>query len=249
MAADRDFFPVELGNIWIYVIQPNSNPWLWADTATVVIPDDSIRVIDGTTYFSLSGFPEVLLPRDGIFRKDSRGDVWLRAGDPGLLTNAIGQVLSGLNNEETSRFSHFTELAARDGELLLYNFDQELPILAEDQQPWNPIVSLHELLYGGFVFREDPQVWGTEGPGAWRGFYYRDAYTSASLIFQDGIGVRRGSSSCNTCDNGGTNFELIWARVNGRQIGTHPGRKYPGYETAVSSETWGTIKDGERQLE
>ena len=224
------FFPVHEGNIWIYADHRYGRGPPSVDTTAYVLEN---QIIEGQQYWStrlLGWWP---------FRVGENGHIWIRP-DSTLFENTR-HFLQALEDNPDLRESQyyqqssvFRDLDPDQKDLVLYDFDGGQ--LDHDSPTWKMDEQVHGLYFRGLNL----VVWKTSEPALdQRSFQISDRGTewSNSRTFQRGLGIVRDRLESvlyrSTWDS-----ELLWARIDGKEYGLHPGAGYPGYrkvQTAVAS--------------
>ena len=236
------FFPAHEDNIWLYRIDYNDFFGTGGWTALSIVPEgiDS----DGHAYFSY----DLLFP-SGPYRVSENGNLWLRIDRE----HAFDYLLRIFDNNQS-----ITDylIANRETDLipdavLFYDFSKE-----DDLWPRE----FHEV-YDETQILEIPSETLTNNLMWFIADYYLDSgslykyseisddkewqifefYTPTSvegnITFQRGVGVSEANFGCSVCSGEPTSYRLMWARVNGNEVGTHPGAGYPGYRVVSGSVT------------
>ena len=231
--SSASFFPAHEGNVWImrshtytYSGPPPPN-----DTTAYVLES---RVIDGNQYWDMEliGKP---------FRLDESGNIWIRQDS--LTSEGIRDFLMYLDERSELResqyyqqSSRFRNLAPDQEDLLLYDFnDAVLDPLNPNSPTWELDYEVSSL-YSSMLQRAvglSVQKSGRSTPYH-RLFWYEDESTefNKTLVFQRGLGtVRMVEAVCCWVRTS----ELLWARIDGKEYGLHPGPGYPGYREVITA--------------
>ena len=231
------FLPVHEGNIWIMAV---SAPWDSPNVDFSAYVLERGEVIDGKQYWDWEGhraLPMFWSP----FRVDEKG-VWELIQDR-WTSDAVNELLIWLDENPELRESQYYQessflksLKPDQKELLLYDFygaafdfgnssTPELDYALMDQQR---VVFEIERYVDGSKGRAPNQLsfswWGTEQTGE---IVFQRGVGPVSLIFSDPHGWSPPIGE-----------ELVWARIDGKEYGLHPGPDYPGYrpiKTVVAS--------------
>ncbi len=224
------FFPVHEGNTWIYASHRYGRGPPSVDTTAYVLEK---QIIEGKQYWStrlLGWWP---------FRVGENGNTWIRPGSTQLEnTRYFLQAIEDNPELRESLYyqqsSVFRDLDPDQMDLLLNEFDGGL--LDHDSPTLEMDLQVHDLYFRGL----DLVVWKTSEPALdQRSFQISDRGTEWSNIqtFQRGLGIVRERWHDNLYSST-TDRELLWARIDGKEYGLHPGAGYPGYrevQTAVAS--------------
>ena len=199
------------------------------------------QIIEGKQYWEWESRTLALI--FGSFRLDENGNIWER--HDGWASDGIRNFLRDMDERPELRQSQYYQQSSRfknldpDQEhLLLYDFDE---IVIDPNSP----ISIRELdyevldLYALWV--DDRLIMRSEAPAPNQRLFRLSCCGSESsggeIIFQRGIGpVRITWWSSHTTRR--TDRDLLWARIDGKEYGLHPGPGYPGYRetlTAVAS--------------
>ncbi|MFA6107609.1 MAG: formylglycine-generating enzyme family protein [Candidatus Latescibacterota bacterium] len=237
------FFPADEGNIWILASHNYGYGPPSADTTALVLES---RMIEDQQYWEMRFL-------GGPFRLDERGNLWFRQGAPTWLS--VRDFLQALvDNPALCGSQYYQQSAAFRGlrpdqpDLLLFEFDG--PVL-------DPASATYDLdCYVFACYREvlkatlDQAVRKMDIPAPnQRSFVlcYPGDGGETEIVFERGVGPVKMTLSYELAWEGHTESHLIWARLDGREYGLHPGPGYPGYRAVPSSVTkrpWGEVKQG-----
>ncbi len=235
------FFPVQEGNIWIYVQSsfgygPPSPP----DTTVEMV---SIHLIDGQTYWRFRFLPPSPW---SFFRIDDKGNTWVGMREEG---NGIERFLNYMDqNPELKESEYYREadmfknLNPDQKDLLVYEFDGIMPDLSYGSLDRRVYSAYLELQFESLELQMTIGRQNDPAPNRRAFGFNSDAgERSGYIVFEKGLGIVRDHafSGISTREWETT---LLWARVNGVEWGEHPGPGYPGYKTSVESQTWGEVK-------
>ena len=234
------FFPAHKDNIWLYWIDYNDYPFNTTGwTALSIVPEEIDS--DDHAYFRY----DLLFP-SGPYRVSENGNLWLRI-DREHVIDYLLELFE--NNQSISDYliaNRETDLIPN--EVLLYDFSKETEfdlwsrefydVYDETQTLEVPSETLtNNLLWFvvSYYFDEGYLYNEISDDKEWQYFvFYRGRIT-----FQRGVGVSERRIICPNCGSGGIgpSYSLMWARVNGNEVGTHPGAGYPGYRVVPGSVT------------
>jgi len=247
------FFPAHKDNIWLYWIDYNDffNTTGW--TALSIVPEEIDS--DGHAYFRY----DLLFP-SGPYRVSENGNLWLRI-DREHVIDYLLELFE--NNQSISDYliaNRETDLIPN--EVLLYDFSKEAEsdlwsrdfykvydeIYHETQTSEIPSETLTNgliwfvagyYLEGGYLYKySDHSDSEISDDNEWQYFeFYSPSSVNGIITFQRGVGISEADVGCTTCSGGSTSYSLMWARVNGNEVGTHPGAGYPGYRIVPGSVT------------
>ena len=248
------FFPAHKDNIWLYWIDYNDYPFNTTGwTALSIVPEEIDS--DGHTYFRY----DLLFP-SGPYRVSENGNLWLRI-DREHVIDYLLELFE--NNQSISDYliaNRETDLIPN--EVLLYDFSKETEfdlwsrefydvydeIYHETQTSEIPSETLTNgliwfvagyYLEGGYLYKySDHSDSEISDDNEWQYFeFYSPSSVNGIITFQRGVGISEADIGCTTCSGGSTSYSLMWARVNGNEVGTHPGAGYPGYRVVPGSVT------------
>ena len=221
------FFPVHEGNIWIMASHRYGYGPPSVDTTAYVLES---HIIEGKQYWSIGltgfgGWP---------FRVDESGDIWFRTNS--YLSGHTRHFLQALDDNPELResqyyqqYSLFKNLDPEQEDFLIYDFDVVVLELDPDSPTWDIDQQFYDLLYALLIVRKvgepapDQRLFGVPGP-EW----------DTTQTFQRGIGIVR-EQTTDVLFPSTTDSELIWARINGKEYGLHPGPGYPGYREVITA--------------
>ena len=234
------FFPAHKDNIWLYWIDYNDYPFNTTGwTALSIVPEEIDS--DDHAYFRY----DLLFP-SGPYRVSENGNLWLRIDRE----HVIDYLLELFENNQsiTDYLIANRETDLIPNEVLLYDFSKEAEfdlwsrefydVYDETQTLEVPSETLtNNLLWFvvSYYFDEGYLYNEISDDKEWQYFiFYRGRIT-----FQRGVGVSERHIICPNCGSGGRgpSYSLMWARVNGNEVGTHPGAGYPGYRVVPGSVT------------
>ena len=234
------FFPAHKDNIWLYWIDYNDYPFNTTGwTALSIVPEEIDS--DGHAYFRY----DLLFP-SGPYRVSENGNLWLRIDRE----HVIDYLLELFENNQsiTDYLIANRETDLIPNEVLLYDFSKETEfdlwsrefydVYDETQTSEIPSETLtNNLLWFvvSYYFDEGYLYNEISDDKEWQYFvFYR-----GQITFQRGVGVSERHIICPNCGSGGRgpSYSLMWARVNGNEVGTHPGAGYPGYRVVPGSVT------------
>ena len=243
------FFPAHKDNIWLYWIDYNDffNTTGW--TALSIVPEEIDS--DDHTYFRY----DLLFP-SGPYRVSENGNLWLRIDRE----HVIDYLLELFENNQsiTDYLIANRETDLIPNEVLLYDFSKETEsdlwsrdfykVYDETQTSEIPSETLTNgliwfvagyYLEGGYLYKySDHSDSEISDDNEWQYFeFYSPSSVNGIITFQRGVGISEADIGCTTCSGGSTSYSLMWARVNGNEVGTHPGAGYPGYRIVPGSVT------------
>ena len=218
------FFPVHEGNIWIMASHRHSWGPPSVDTTAYVLES---QIIEGKQYWNMGLI-------GGPFRVDESGNIWFRTNS--YFSENMRHFLQALDERPELRESQyyqqsslFKNLDPDQEDFLIYDFDDVVPELDPDSPTWDIDQRFYELLYVLLIVRKvgepapDQRLFGVPGP-EW----------GTTQTFQRGIGIVR-TRTTGALFPSTTDRELIWARIDGKEYGLHPGPGYPGYREILTS--------------
>ena len=234
------FFPAHKDNIWLYWIDYNDYPFNTTGwTALSIVPEEIDS--DDHAYFRY----DLLFP-SGPYRVSENGNLWLRI-DREHVIDYLLELFE--NNQSISDYliaNRETDLIPN--EVLLYDFSKEAEFDlwsrefydVYDETQTSEVLSetlTNNLLWFvvSYYFDEGYLYNEISDDKEWQYFvFYR-----GQITFQRGVGVSERRIICPNCGSGGIgpSYSLMWARVNGNEVGTHPGAGYPGYRVVPGSVT------------
>ena len=234
------FFPAHKDNIWLYWIDYNDYPFNTTGwTALSIVPEEIDS--DDHAYFRY----DLLFP-SGPYRVSENGNLWLRIDREHFIDYLLE--LFENNQSITDYLIANRETDLIPNEVLLYDFSKEAEfdlwsrefydVYDETQTLEVPSETLtNNLLWFvvSYYFDEGYLYNEISDDKEWQYFvFYR-----GQITFQRGVGVSERHIVCPNCGSGGRgpSYSLMWARVNGNEVGTHPGAGYPGYRVVPGSVT------------
>lgn len=243
------FFPAHKDNIWLYWIDYNDffNTTGW--TVLSIVPEEIDS--DGHTYFRY----DLLFP-SGPYRVSENGNLWLRIDREHFIDYLLE--LFENNQSITDYLIANRETDLIPNEVLLYDFSKEAEadlwsrefydVYDETQTSEIPSETLTNgliwfvagyYLEGGDLYKySDHSDSEISDDNEWQYFeFYSPSSVNGIITFQRGVGISEADIGCTTCSGGSTSYSLMWARVNGNEVGTHPGAGYPGYRVVPGSVT------------
>ena len=247
------FFPAHKDNIWLYWIDYNDffNTTGW--TALSIVPEEIDS--DDHAYFRY----DLLFP-SGPYRVSENGNLWLRIDREHFIDYLLE--LFENNQSITDYLIANRETDLIPNEVLLYDFSKEAEsdlwsrefyevydeIYHETQTSEIPSETLTNgliwfvagyYLEGGYLYKySDHSDSEISDDNEWQYFeFYSPSSVNGIITFQRGVGISEADIGCTTCSGGSTSYSLMWARVNGNEVGTHPGAGYPGYRIVPGSVT------------
>ena len=240
------FFPAHKDNIWLYWIDYNDffNTTGW--TALSIVPEEIDS--DGHTYFRY----DLLFP-SGPYRVSENGNLWLRIDRE----HVIDYLLELFENNQsiTDYLIANRETDLIPNEVLLYDFSKEAEFDLWSREFYDVYDEIYYETYDETQTSEIPSetltnnlLWFVANYYLGEGYLYNEisddkewqyfVFYGGRITFQRGVGVSEGHFSCPNCGSGGgPSYSLMWARVNGNEVGTHPGAGYPGYRVVPGSVT------------
>ena len=222
------FFPVHEDNIWIMASHSYGYGPPGVDTTAYVLES---QIIERKQYWLgfLGWWP---------FRVDENGNIWIRPDS--AFSENTRHFLQAIDDNPELRESQyyqqssvFKDLDPDQKDLLLYDFDggvfdPDSPTLEMDLQ-------VHGLYFRGLNW----VVWKTGEPARdQRSFQISNWGTewSTTQTFQRGLGIVSITwRDAHTTSQ--TDIELLWARIDGKEYGLHPGPGYPGYQEILTAVT------------
>ena len=244
------FFPAHKDNIWLYWIDYNDYPFNTTGwTALSIVPEEIDS--DDHAYFRY----DLLFP-SGPYRVSENGNLWLRINRE----HVIDYLLELFENNQsiTDYLIANRETDLIPNEVLLYDFSKEAEfdlwsrefydVYDETQTSEIPSETLTNgliwfvagyYLEGGDLYKySDHSDSEISDDNEWQYFgFYSPSSVNGIITFQRGVGISEADVGCTTCSGGSTSYSLMWARVNGNEVGTHPGAGYPGYRIVPGSVT------------
>ncbi len=225
------FLPVHEGNIWIMASHRYGYGPPSVDTTAYVLES---QIIEGKQYWG--GLELGLI--FGPFRLDESGNIWERQGS--WASDAIRDFLRGMDEHPELRESQYYQQSSRfknldpnQEDMLLYDFDE---IVIDPDSPTLELdYAVNSLYYGSFGSRFI--IKQEDSASNQRLFHFVCCGTEAfsgEIIFQRGLGpVRITWWSSHTTSR--TDRDLLWARIDGKEYGLHPGPGYLGYREVITA--------------
>ena len=218
------FFPVHEGNIWIMASHRHSWGPPSVDTTAYVLES---QIIEGKQYWSMGLIGEP-------FRVDESGDIWFRKNS--YFSEQMRYFLQDIDERPELRESQYYQQSSLfknsdpdQEDFLIYDFDDVVPELYPDSPTWDIDWLFYELSLSYALVHKvgepapDQRLFGVPGP-EW----------GTTQTFQRGIGIIR-TSTTGSLFPSTTDSELIWARIDGKGYGLHPGPGYPGYREVITA--------------
>ena len=218
------FFPVHEGNIWIMASHRHGWGPPSVDTTAYVLES---QIIEGKQYWNMGLI-------GGPFRVDESGDIWFRTNS--YFSENMRSFLQALDERPELRESQyyqqsslFKNLDPDQEDFLIYDFDDVVLEWDPDSPTWDIDQRFYELLYILLIVRKtgepapDQRLFGVPGP-EW----------GTTQTFQRGIGIVR-EQTMGALFPSTTDRELIWAHINDKEYGLHPGPGYPGYREVITA--------------
>ncbi len=236
------FFPAHEDNIWLYRIDYNDFFWTSSWTALSIVPEESDS--DGHAYFSY----DLLFP-SGPYRVSENGNLWLKIDRERTIDYLLG--IFDNNQSITDYLIANRETDLIPDAVLLYDFSKEDDLWPREFHEVYDETQISEIpsetltnnmmwfiadyhLDSGYLYKYS----GISDDKEWQSFeFYTPTSVAGNITFQRGVGVSQASFGCSVCLESSTSYHLMWARVNGNEVGTHPGAGYPGYRVVPGSVT------------
>lgn len=236
------FFPANEDNIWLYRIAYNDLFGTGSWTALSIVPEEIDS--DGHVYFSY----DLLFP-SGPYRVSENGNLWLKIDREHAFDYLLG--IFDNNQSITDYLIANRETNLIPDKVLLYDFSKEddlwprgfHEVYDETQISEIPSETLtNNLIWfiadyyldSGYLYKYSEILDDKE----WQIFeFYTSTSVEGDITFQRGVGVSEANFGCSVCSGEPTSYRLMWARVNGNEVGTHPGAGYPGYRVVPGSVT------------
>ena len=232
------FLPVHEGNIWIMTGHSHGHGPPGIGINSYILES---QIIEEKQYWEWEGGALALI--SGSFRLDENGNIWER--HDGWASEGIRDFLRGMDERPELRDSQYYQQSSRfknldsDQEhLLLYDFDE---VVIDPNSPTPTRKLDYEVFDLYALWVDDRFIMRSEDPAPNQRLFRLACCGSEShggeITFQRGLGpVRITWWSPHT--SGRTDRDLLWARIDGKEYGLHPGPGYPGYQeiiTAVAS--------------
>lgn len=254
-SPDSLFMPAHENNLWImehsrYQDSPDTSVH-WVESET----------IEGRPYWRWKADPAYYDHWWDPFRLDGKGNIWIRNPREEIRTSAVGVLDRFPVLRDSLRSFSLGSLDTVYHDMLLFDFDAPdsfrdddfggCSLVIQSISLSTPASISPESLAGVFYYFYFGLIWRSydwsicETPHYTDPEYSKDerlylrlisGHSSPWMGFSRGLGLTRMGYERDS-------VSLIWARIDGKEHGTHPGTGYPGYTaTSTPVSSWGTVK-------